>query len=370
MTRIPVYQPDLSGNEKEYVLRCIETSWISSIGEYIEQFEKEFASYVGSKHAISVCNGTVALHLALHCLGIGANDEVIVPSFTYIASVNTIAQTGAKPIFAESSDSDWNIDPADIERRITTKTRAIMPVHMYGAPCNMEEISLIAKRHRLLLIEDCAEALGSRIAGRHVGYCSDVAAYSFFGNKTVTTGEGGMVTTNDDDLALLIRKTRGQGQSFEKRYWHDILGFNYRMTNIAAAIGLAQMERVDSILEQKRAISLKYRQALSRAPVTFQDIKDRTTPSHWLVSVLLPEGVNRDRIIEELSARDIETRPTFYCAHEMPMYCMEDKGSEQYPNAKSLSQRGICLPSWPGLTDQNIRRISENLDDVLARNLG
>jgi perosamine synthetase len=365
MAHIPVYQPSLDGKEKEYVLRCLETSWISSLGEYIDRFEKEFSNFVGAKHAISVCNGTVALHLALHCLGIKPGDEVIVPSFTYIASVNTIAQVGATPVFADSSAEDWNVSPEDIERKITSKTKAIMPVHMYGFPCKMKEISSIASRHNLLLVEDCAEALGSRFEDQHVGRLSNVATYSFFGNKTVTTGEGGMVTTDDDGLASALRKTKGQGQSLHKRYWHDVLGFNYRMTNIAAAIGLAQMERVENIMAQKAHISAVYIREMIETGVQFQSIRESAVPSHWLVSILLPEQVNRDYVMARMLECEIETRPTFYCAHEMPMYNENNIERPLYPNAKRLSHQGISLPSWPGLTDDTIKYISDNLKSIL-----
>ena len=259
--RLPVYRPDLSGNERAYVLDCVDSSWISSIGVYIERFEAAVADVTGAQHAISVSNGTVALHLALHCLDIGPGDEVIVPTFTYIASVNTIAQTGATPVFAESGVHDWLVDPADIERRITPRTKAIMVVHLYGAACDMARIMEIASRHGLKVIEDCAEALGTTIDGRHVGTFGDLGTFSFFGNKTVTTGEGGMVIAGNDELAARLRMTKGQGQSLTRRYWHEVIGFNYRMTNIAAAIGLGQIERLEAILERKHAIAETYRRA-------------------------------------------------------------------------------------------------------------
>lgn len=269
---LPVYRPDLSGNERAYVLECIDTSWISSIGVFIERFEHAIADFTGARHAIAVCNGTVALHLALHCLDLGPGDEVIVPSFTYIASVNTIAQTGARPVFAESRREDWLLDPDDVARRITKRTKAIMPVHLYGVPCDMLALQTIADRHGIALIEDCAEALGTTIGGRHVGRWSRAATFSFFGNKTVTTGEGGMVITDDDKLALRLRQVKGQGQSMTRRYWHEVAGFNYRMTNIAAAIGTAQMERIGPILRRKREIVAQYRSKLAHLPVTFQHV--------------------------------------------------------------------------------------------------
>ena len=241
------------------MLECLDSTWISSIGAFIGKFERAIAEATGARHAISVSNGTVALHLALHCLDIGPGDEVIVPSFTYIASVHAIAQTGATPVFADSRAGDWQLDPADVERRLTPRTKAIMPVHLYGAACDMRALMDIARRHGLRVVEDCAEALGTTIRGQHVGTFGDVGTFSFFGNKTVTTGEGGMVIAGDDALAARLRMTKGQGQSLTRRYWHEMLGFNYRMTNIAAAIGLAQIERLPAVLERKRSIASEYR---------------------------------------------------------------------------------------------------------------
>ncbi len=362
-SRIPVYRPDLSGNERRYVLECMDSTWISSLGEFIQRFENAVARETGAKHAIAVCNGTVALHLALHCLDIGPGDEVIVPTFTYIASVNTIAQTGATPVFADSRVGDWNLDPSDLERRITARTKAIMPVHLYGAPCDMRAITKIAQARGLRVIEDCAEALGSRIEGKHVGTFGNVATLSFFGNKTVTTGEGGMVITNDDALAARLRQTKGQGQSLTRRYWHEILGFNYRMTNIEAAIGVAQMERVAQLLARKNDIAQQYRRLLADAPVTFQHLSPGTTSSHWMVSTLLPAGCDRDAVMAHMDRENIETRPVFYCAHQMPMY----NNGQQFAVAQDLAARGISLPSFPMLSAQEMDRVVGSLSSALSQ---
>ena len=252
---IPLYRPDLSGNEKKYALDCIDSTWISSIGQYVGKFEEALARITGAPHAIVVCNGTVALHLAMHCLGIGPGDEVIVPTFTYIASVNAITQTGAKPIFAESRESDWLIDPTKIEALTTPRTKAILPVHLYGAVCDMPAIMEIARKRGLKIIEDCAESLGATLHGQHTGTFGDIGTFSFFGNKTITTGEGGAVIAADPALSHRLRIVKGQGQSLTRRYWHEELGFNYRMTNIAAAIGFAQSERLPEILAAKRRVA-------------------------------------------------------------------------------------------------------------------
>jgi perosamine synthetase len=359
---IPLYKPDLSGNERRYVLECIDSTWISSIGAFIGKFEQAVATAAGVEHAISVCNGTVALHLALHCLGIGPGDEVIVPTFTYIASVNTIAQTGARPVFAESRVGDWLLDPDDVRRRITSRTKAILPVHLYGAACDMADICAIAAQNDLKVVEDCAEAFGVTIEGQHVGSFGDVGTFSFFGNKTVTTGEGGMLTTNNDALAARLRMTKGQGQSLTQRYWHEIPGFNYRMSNIAAAIGLAQMERFGSILDRKHALAATYRGLLGNLPVTFQQPAANVAGSDWLFTVLLPAGVKRDQLMSEMAALGIETRPTFYCAHHMPMYL----GDERFPVAEDIAARGISLPSFPTLATEDLARVATALKSALA----
>lgn len=359
---IPVYSPDFSGNEMRYAEDALHSGWISSIGKYVDRFEAALAAETDSAHAIAVCNGTVALHLALHCLDIGPGDEVIVPTFTYIASVNTIAQTGATPVFAESRASDWLLDPADIERRITPRTKAIMPVHLYGALCDVE-IYALARRHGLKVIDDAAEALGSRRAGVHVGRLADITSFSFFGNKTVTTGEGGALVCNDDALAARLRKVKGQGQSLTKRYWHDELGFNYRMTNICAAIGVAQMERLAAILQRKQALADLYKASLADLDVTFQTIDPEIASSNWLVSLLLPADVDRDAVMAGLSAKGIDSRPVFYCAHHMPMY----QNGASFPVAEDIARRGMSLPSYPNLTDDEVRLVAATLCETVNR---
>ncbi len=354
---IPIYRPDLSGNEHAYVLDCVESGWISSIGVYTGRFEQMLCDYTGIEHAAAVSNGTVALHLALHCLDIGPGDEVIVPSFTYIASVNTIAQTGATPVFVDSRVDDWLIDVEDVRRKITPRTRAIMAVHLYGGVCDMPALVELAREKGLRIVEDCAEALGSTLHVSHVGGFGDVGTFSFFGNKTVTTGEGGMVVARDAALAARMRKVKGQGQSLDRRYWHDELGFNYRMTNICAAIGVAQMERIASILERKRQIAELYRAGLHNSGVQFQQPIDGVTSSDWLVSLLLPSGADRASVMRGLAEQGVDTRPVFSCAHQMPMY----HTGGCHPVAEDIAARGISLPSYPGLTNEQVARISANL---------
>lgn len=355
--RVPVYQPDLSGNERAYVLDCLDSGWISSIGKYTTRFEQMVCEYTAIEHAAAVSNGTVALHLALHCLDIGPGDEVIVPTFTYIASVNTIAQTGATPIFVDSRPGDWLIDVDDVRRSITPRTKAIMAVHLYGSMCDMPALVELAQERGLKIVEDCAEALGSSLDGTHAGGFGDVGTFSFFGNKTVTTGEGGMVVTRDRALAARMRKVKGQGQSLERTYWHDEIGFNYRMTNICAAIGVAQMERIDQILLRKRRIASLYCASLSDPLIEFQKPIDGVVSSDWLVSLLLPVGTDRAAVMHRLLEQGIDTRPVFYCAHHMPMYLTH--GS--HPVAESIAARGLSLPSYPALTDDQVKFISVKL---------
>jgi|SRR4249919_1589568 len=355
MPRIPVYQPDLSGNEKKYVAECLDSTWISSKGRFIQEFEAGFATFVGSPHAATVCNGTVALHLALLALGIGPGDEVIVPSFTYIASVNAIRYVGAVPVFADSLPDTWQMDPADAERRIGPRTRAIMAVHLYGGACDMPRLVALCQRHGLRLVEDCAEAIGTRIEGRHVGTFGDVSTFSFFGNKTITTGEGGMVVSLDATLDASIRHLRGQGLAANREYWHDVVGYNYRMTNICAAIGLAQLERAQDILASKIRLAMAYRAAFADVPVRFQASHPGEVSSHWMVTILAPDSASRDPIRTALGAAGIETRPTFPLAHEMPMYL---DSSLRLPVASDISERGINLPSWHNLGDEVVEEIA------------
>ncbi len=358
---IPVYRPDLSGNERRYVLECLDTTWISSLGGFIERFEAAVRAATGAEHAIGLCNGTVALHLALHCLGVGPGDEVIVPTFTYIASVNTIAQTGATPVFADCREGDWLLDPADAAARVSPRTKAILPVHLYGAACDMRALGALARERGLGVVEDCAEAFGTTLGGRHVGTFGDVGTFSFFGNKTITTGEGGMVISQDGALAERMRIVRGQGQSPTRRYWHEVLGFNYRMTNIVAAIGLAQIERLDAVLARKRALAARYQALLRDLPVAFQRPMDGVESSHWLVTVLLPPGADRDAVQRDMAAHGVDTRPVFFCAHEMPMYA---KG-ERFPVAEDIAARGLSLPSYPTLEDADLDRVADALGAAL-----
>ncbi|MCW1843781.1 DegT/DnrJ/EryC1/StrS family aminotransferase [Prosthecomicrobium hirschii] len=361
---IPVYKPDLSGQERAYVLDCLESTWISGKGTYLTAFETAFATFAGAKFATAVCNGTVALHLALVALGIGPGDEVIVPTLTYVASANAIVQVGASPVFVDSLPDTWQIDPDDVIRKISPRTRAIMVVHLYGHPCNMDAIVQIARKHGVFVIEDCAEALGTKYNGRHVGTFGDIATFSFFGNKTITTGEGGMVVTNDATLSDRAIRFKGQGLAVHREYWHDVVGYNYRMTNLCAAIGLAQLERIDAFLAAKRRVADGYTARLKGLPVEIHREAPDATHSYWMVSVLTRTAEERDLLRKALSVGKIETRPVFYPVHTMPMYATR---FQRHPVAEDIGWRGVTLPSWPGLSDLQLDAICEIIGTFYGR---
>jgi perosamine synthetase len=354
--KYPVYQPVLSGNEKKYVNECLDSTWISSKGKFVNAFEEKFADYLGAGHATGVCNGTVALHLALVALGIGKGDEVIVPTLTYIASVNAISYTGAKPVFVDSLQDTWQMDPEDVQQKITSNTRAIMCVHLYGHACEMDALKKIADKHDLFLIEDCAEAIGSKYKNQHVGTFGDIATYSFYGNKTITTGEGGMVVTNDETLHDRAVHLKGQGLAKYRQYWHDVIGYNYRMTNICGAIGLAQLEYINDIITKKRQIADWYNEAFKDTLVTFHQEANDVYHSYWMCSVLVEQSEQRDALRDHLKQKGIETRPLFYPVHTMPIY---DEKYERHKVAENLGWRGMNLPSYPGLMNKDIDYITK-----------
>lgn len=365
MIAIPIYQPHFTGKEKEYVNQCLDSTWISSKGEFVGRFESAFAKYIGITHATSVCNGTAALHLALEALGLGPGDEVIVPTLTYIASVNTIAQTGATPVFVDANGSTWQMDIADVQRKITPRTKAVMAVHLYGMPCDMDQLVMLCEAHKLFLIEDCAEAFGSYYKDRHVGSFGDIATFSFFGNKTITTGEGGMVVSNNAGLMKRAFHLKTQGVSPDREYWHDVAGYNYRMTNLCAAIGLAQLESADDIIEKKRRIAGWYQDSLDGLALTMNCDTEDTRHSFWLCSILLEDCSSRDFLRAHLKNAGIETRPFFHPAHTMPMY----PRAESYPVAESLALRGINLPSYADLSKTDVEYIGNVIREFFARSV-
>lgn len=360
---IPVAAPMLVGNEKAYVMDCLDSSWISSCGQYVEKFETAFARFCGMRHAASCCNGTAALHLALLALGIGSGDEVIVPTLTFVATANAVTYCGARPVFVDSEPLTWTLDPALIEAHITPRTKAIIAVHLYGHPADMDAINAIARRHNLFVIEDAAEAHGAEYKGRRVGTLGDVACFSFYGNKIIATGEGGMVVTDVEKLARRVLQLKGQGMDFERRYWFPIIGYNYRMMNIAAAIGLAQMERVDWHLERRQEIASWYQEILNDVPgLSWQVEQEWGRHVHWLFTVTINDQLSlcRDALMAELEKRGIETRPVFYPMHVLPPY-REAAQANVYPVAESIARRGLSLPTWAGLTHEDVHYVCDAL---------
>lgn len=357
MWRMPIMEPMMSGNELKYVADCITSNWISSQGSYVKLFESKFAEYHGVTHAVTTSNGTTALHLALTALGIGPGDEVIVPDLTFAASANAVIHAGAKPVLVDVDAEYWNMDPAALEAALSPKTKAIMPVHLYGHPCDMDPILAFAKKHRLLVIEDCAEALGAEYKGRKVGTFGDASCFSFFSNKVITTGEGGMVLTENKKLFDRMTMLRDHGMSRQKRYWHEEAGFNYRMTNVQAAIGVAQLEQIHRFLDQRLRIAKRYHEGLKGLPgITLPPEMPWAKNIFWLYSILVDgkaSGIERDPLIRNLSKEGVETRSLFYPLHVQPPYA----SNRAFPVTDRLSRQGLSLPSSCGLSDEDITKV-------------
>ncbi len=366
---IPVAAPVLLGNEKQYVMDCLESNWISSNGQYIQRFEAAFAEFCDVKYALSCCNGTVALHLALLALGVGPGDEVIVPTLTFVATANAVTYCGAWPVFVDSEPETWNIDPALIEEKITSRTKGIIVVHLYGHPVDMDPVVAIARKHGLFVIEDAAEAHGAQYKGRRVGSFGEIATFSFYGNKILTSGEGGMVVTNDDVLATKVRQLKGQGMDPKRRYWFPIIGYNYRMTNVAAAIGLAQLEKADWHISQRRRTIKWYREFLSDCTEIILPVeKPWAYNVYWMISIVLKESfpLHRDDVMSKLSEMGVETRPFFYPMHTLPMYHELAKGQD-FPLADYLAARGLNLPSSAALGKQDVHYVCRQLMEILEK---
>ena len=366
--RIPISAPDISGREEDYVLECVRSTWVSSKGAFIERFEGAFADFCGARYALSCNNGTSALHLALLALGIGPGDEVIVPTLTYVASANAVRYCGATPRFVDVTADTWNLDPADVARKIGPRTKAIMPVHLFGVPADMGPILELAKQHGLAVVEDAAEAHGALWQGRPAGSIGDIGTFSFYGNKIITTGEGGMVITGDPVLAERMQLLKGQGQDPQRPYWFPVVGFNYRMTNIQAALGLAQLETIERKLADRERVALKYRSLLGDA-VIHQGCRADSRNANWMVAVLLRTGdsATRDAVSQLLATQGIETRPVFYPVHTMPPYAPDEPDMDGYPTAVDVAARGICLPTFGAIADNDIAYVCDRLMDALSR---
>jgi len=362
--KIPIASPDLSGNEEKYVVEAIRSTWISSSGHFVDRFEKEFAAICETKYALGVSNGTVALHLALAALGVGPGDEVLLPSLTYIATANAVRYVGAEPVFVDVDPDTWCIDPHLLEPSITRRTRAVIAVHLYGHPADMDPIKEIAAIYGLWVIEDAAEAFMARYKGRSTGGLGHMATFSFYGNKIITSGEGGAVTLNDKHLAEHARILRGQGMDPARRYYFPITGYNFRLTNVASAILCAQLERRERFYRRRRQIFAEYSDALADIPgIAFQPVAEWADICPWLFCIAVdPDeyGCTRDELAAILAERGIETRPFFYPLHRLPPFREESRRrDEKLPVTDRLSKMGLNLPTYVGLTKTQIGHIAE-----------
>lgn len=363
---IPVAEPKFGGKELEYVSDCITSGWVSSKGKYVNRFEENFAQFCGVKCGVATFNGTIALHLALAALNLGPGDEVIVPTLTFVATANAVAYTGATPVFVDSEPFTWNIDPAKIEAAITPRTKGIIPVHLYGHPADMDAVTAVARAHNLWVVEDAAEAHGATYKGRPAGSLGDVAIFSFMGNKIITTGEGGMVVTNDEALADRCFFLQNHARQPENPYWHTEIGFNYRMTNLQAALGVAQLEQVEEFIAIRRRNAAHYMARLGDVPgLVMPPQGDWAKTVYWMFAPLIgPEfGVDRDTVMANLKENNIEPRPFFAPIHTMPMYTT----GQSLPVAERISAQGINLPSGTTLTAAEIDYVCDVLIGMRAK---
>lgn len=369
MIKIPVAQPFINQNEIRNVNKCLKDNWISSKGIFIDKFEKEFAKYIKVKYALSCSNGTVGLHLALLALNIKKDDEVILPAFTYIATANAVKYCNAIPVFVDIKKDTWNIDPKEIEKRITKKTKAIIVVHLYGNPANMNKILKIARKYNLYVIEDAAESHGAIYQNKLVGSLGDIGVFSFFGNKIITTGEGGMITTNNKVFYKRIKLLKGQGMSEKIRYWFEIIGYNYRMTNIQTAIGLAQLKKINVFLKKREQIKNWYLFFLKKYKL-LKYLELPTTEKNsqsvcWLFSLRIKNEykklIDRDKLMSFLFSKGIETRPFFYPINEMPPYKYLNLTKRDLPNTYEVSYTGLNLPTFYQLRKIDVEYIVRNI---------
>lgn len=368
---IPVNEPLLDGNEKKYLIDCVETGWISSAGEYVSRLEKDMAAYVGRKAGISVCNGSAALEAAVNALSIPVGSEVIMPAFTIISCSNAIIKAGLTPVLVDADYNTWNMDVSQIEEKITDKTRAIMVVHIYGLPVDMAPVIEIAQKHNLYIIEDAAEAIGVTYKGKQCGSFGDISCMSFFANKHITTGEGGMIFADDDDIIAKARNEKNLYFDSERRYIHEEIGSNFRMTNIQAAIGCAQLEKINDHLKIKRSIGEKYNELLAgnevfNLPVDKTDYADNL---YWIYGLVIKDEIELDAttVMKKLGEMGIGTRHFFYPIHLQPAY--NKMGlfiGESYPVAEKLAQKGLYIPAGMALTDEQIKTVADCVNAIKA----
>ena len=368
---IPVNQPRLGRREKALLAECIDTGWISSEGPFVKEFETRLASRAGRRYGIAVSNGTAALDVAIAALGIGQGDEVIVPTFTIISCVTQILRCGARPVFVDCEADSWNMRVDQVETRISPRTKAIMAVHIYGLPVDMAPLVDIADRHALYLIEDASEAIGQTYAQQPCGSFGDISTFSFYPNKHITTGEGGMLLVNSPDLAQRCRSLRNLCFQSGKRFYHEELGWNYRMTNLQAALGVAQLEQLDEFLARKREIGAFYNRAFEglgqlQLPLPRTDHADNL---YWVYGVLLSDGFPLDAtaVMALLGEAGIGSRPFFWPLHEQPVVrTLGMSDNSAYPVAERIARRGLYLPSGLGTTDNDLQRVADELTGIVG----
>ena len=366
----PVTEPDIGPLEEQYVVDAVRSGWVSSLGRYIREFEDQFAAYCGTHFGVATSSGTTALHLALACLGVGPGDEVIVPTLTFVATANVVMYTGAKPIFVDADFETWCLDPVAVERALSSRTRAIIVVHLYGHPANMDPILSFASAHGIPVIEDAAEAHGALYKHRRVGSIGKIGVFSFYGNKLITSGEGGMLVTDDEDIAERARFLRDHAMSKERRYWHPEIGYNYRLTNLQAALGLAQLNRIDEFLNRKREIMGWYREFLNGCnDFPLNPELPWAKSSYWMVCALLPRGISQEDFMSELRSKGIDTRPFFHPIHTLPpyqgLYREVSSNGNGCPKAENLAKRGINLPSSTKLSQADVEQITDIIKNTL-----
>ncbi|WP_035985356.1 DegT/DnrJ/EryC1/StrS family aminotransferase [Leptolyngbya sp. KIOST-1] len=371
MAFIPVNEPALGGNEKKYLLECLETGWISSEGPFVDRFETEFAQRVGRQHGVAVANGSAALDVAVAALGLGPGDEVILPTFTIISCVAAIVRAGAKPVVVDADPITWNMDVGQIEACITPQTKAIMVVHIYGLPVDMEPLLAIVQRHHLAIIEDAAEMHGQTYRGQPCGSFGDISTFSFYANKHITTGEGGMVLTDDAELAERCRSLRNLCFQPQRRFVHEELGWNFRLGNLQAALGVAQLEQLDGFIARKRAIGRRYTEGLGNVPGLQLPLPatDYAENVYWVYGLVLDDGVPFDaaEAMQRLKAKGIGTRPFFWPMHEQPVFHkMGLFEGEKHPVAERIARRGFYLPSGLALTDGQIDQAIAAVQEVMV----
>ncbi len=357
---IPVNEPLLDGHELQYVSDCVTSGWISSAGKYISDFERKWADYCGMKHGISVCNGTIALELAVEILDFPKGSEIILPDFTIISCAQAITKAGCVPVVVDCDPDTWCMDVSRIEAAITPKTRAIMPVHIYGHAVDMDPLIKLAKKYNLKIIEDAAEVHGAEYKGKKCGGFGDVSCFSFFANKIITTGEGGMILTNSDELAEKLQSYRNLCFQSKQRFLHEEIGHNFRFTNIQAALGLAQLERIEKFVERKRAMAQMYNEGLAGLPVQLPVEKPWAKNVYWMYGLVIDEktGMTAKYLAVRLNEKGVETRPFFLGMHEQPVF--KKAGlfqSVSLPATERISRYGLYLPSGQAITDDQINSV-------------